>query len=111
MDTTLQFKLNFDVYRALEAAHIKELHVLIHKLEEAVQKKNNSKAEKSSFKSPEQAKHGDKGKGKRLTDSFPSSVSEEEEQVIALLITKRKRSSPAIRPKNSSSIFKSCPQP
>ena len=53
MDTALRFKLNFDVDRAPEAARIKELHALIHKLEEAVQKKNSSKAENSSSKSQE----------------------------------------------------------
>ena len=44
VDTALRFKLNFDVDRAPEAARIKELHALIHKLEEATQKKNSSKA-------------------------------------------------------------------
>ena len=85
-----------------EAALIKELHALIHKLEEVAQKKSNSKAEKNSSKSPEQAKHGDKGKGKMLTDSLPSLVSEEEEQEIVPLIIKRKRSNPSSRTKNSS---------
>ena len=52
MDTALRFKLNFDVDRAPEAACIKELHEHIHKLVEAVQKKNNSKI-KNSSKPPE----------------------------------------------------------
>ena len=100
MDTAMQFKLNFDVDRAPKTVRIKELYTFIHKLKEVVQKKNNSKAEKSSSKSSEQAKYGDKGKGKRLTDSFPSPISDEGPE-IAPLITKRKRLSPAIRPKNS----------
>ena len=63
--------------------------------------KNNSKVEKNSSKSLKQTKHGDKGKWKKLAESLPFPVSEEEEQKVAPLITKRKRSSPAARPKNS----------
>ena len=53
MDTAQRFKLNFDVDRAPEAARIKELHEHIQKLEEAAQKKTNSKINKSSSSTPE----------------------------------------------------------
>ena len=53
MDTTLRYKLNFDVDRAHEAAHIKELHTLINRLEGAAQKKNNFKVEKGNSKASE----------------------------------------------------------
>ena len=76
IDTALRFKLNFDVDRSPEAARTKELHALIQKLEEAAQK---SKVEKNSSKILEQVSHGDKGKGKKLVDSLPSPISEEEE--------------------------------
>ena len=72
MDTAQRFKLKFDVDRAPKAEHIKELHALIQKLEEAAQKK-------SSSKSLEQTKHGDKGKGRKPAESLPSPVSKEEE--------------------------------
>ena len=44
MDTTLRFKLNFDVDRAPEAMRIKELRAITNRLEDVAQKKNNSKA-------------------------------------------------------------------
>ena len=59
-NTAQQFKLNFDVDRAPEASHIKELHEKIHKLEEATQKKTSSKIGKSSSSTPEQTNNGKK---------------------------------------------------
>ena len=60
MDTALRYKLNFDVDRALEATHIKELHALINRLEDATQKNSSSKAKKNSSKASERANKGKK---------------------------------------------------
>ena len=83
MDTAQRFKLNFDVDKASEAAHIKELHEHIHKLEEASQKKTSSKIGKSSSRNPEQTNNGKKTNPTEEDDEEPDA---------ALLLRKRKRS-------------------
>ena len=88
MDTAQRFKLNFDVDRAPETTRIKELHEHILKLEEAAQKKTNSKIGKSSSNTPE---HTNNGKKTNLVEE------DDEEPDAAPLLCKRKKSIPAKR--------------
>ena len=98
LDIAIKSKVNFDVDRAPETIRCKELQNLINKLQEEARAKNKPKVlEKTS--------HGDKGKGKKIIGSLSydiSPISEEEEQEIAPLLVKRKRTSPTSRAKISS---------
>ena len=86
--------VDFDVSRTLEGIRCIELQDLINRLQEEARARNKSKV-------PEQTSHRDKGKGKKLVDSLPPPISEEEEQDITPLIIKRKRLSLTSRAKSS----------
>ena len=85
MDTAKKFKLNFDVDRTPEAAHIKELGEHVQRLEEVAQINSSSRVEKSNSSTLEQTNI------EQRTNPVEED-NEEPEPDVAPLLCKRKRS-------------------